>query len=101
MIGDIVYKKLKKLKDLPGDWVHEREEEGYEFWKNPKNAQHINSTMAEKFGNHRKYKFMQIRSEMYTGNYTHRCDDDNYHYHSSWFMDDEPEVKLENELFEI
>jgi len=56
----------------------------------------INSTMRRKFGNGFEYHFITYRED---GRYTHKCMQDNYCYHESWFVEDED--FLEKELFEI
>lgn len=57
----------------------------------------INSNMKPKFGKPYEYTFYPYSHR----NYTHRCNEDDYVYHESWFMDNQLEIKLEPELFEL
>jgi len=50
----------------------------------------INRDMKKKFGDGREYTFEVIGNPSYN-NYTHKCKEDNFFYHSSWFCSEFPE----------
>jgi hypothetical protein len=47
---------------------------------------YINDEMVKKFGNGKKYEFVQVKIE----GYTHECVEDGFRYHHSWFIMDKP-----------
>jgi len=51
---------------------------------------HINDKMLKKFGNGKMYSFCGTGSS--GSSYTHKCIEDGFFYHSSWFADVSPET---------
>ena len=92
--GGIVIKRLKKMRNLIPIVVFD--EDCYIQNIGRFRNRIINTTMERKFGNGKEYSF---RSDC-EGEYTHRCLEDNYCYHESWFECD-IDYTLESELFEL
>jgi hypothetical protein len=90
-MGEIIYRKLKsiekiKMLDYITDWWDNRSDCTIEMVYNNKIYLTINDEMISKFGDGQEYEF-----ESYNGGivYNYICLEDNWHYHDSWFEDEE------------
>jgi len=91
---DVVFKRLKKFGDITPMIVFDEDCFIQDIGRFRNRI--INLEMEKKFGNGKEYSF---KPDIY-GEYTHRCQEDNYCYHESWFEDD-IDYTLESELFEL
>jgi hypothetical protein len=83
MTQKIVLRKLKSLEEIyeniyPNGWKIYGD-----YVENSETGWHINDEMMELFGDKQYHKFEEDRNEY--NEYTHRCVEDEYSYHESWF----------------
>jgi len=92
-MGKIIYRKLKSIKkikmlDYVTDWWDNRSDYTIQMVYNNKFYLTINSKMVKKFGDGQEYEF-ESYSDSDSVNYNYICLEDNWHYHDSWFEDEE------------
>jgi hypothetical protein len=95
-MGTNIFKRIKSIEQLKSEFDYDYKDSALVLCIEHRG---INDDMICKFGDGREYEFKELELADSVGGFTHKCVDDGWYYHKSWFEDD-IDFEIE-ELFEI